>query len=250
MESDATFTVNEIKGIALSIQLPPDKGSPLENVVQTLRTVKFATTKTYVADFTDVVNDMFSKLTFVGTGFAFGLVKEKLTAQFLDSVEFMYSKLDTQDGDSTEILSNENLKLVSSDFNYILGLILGKMNMDSNNLEFTFKIKMSKEAPTTNTLNHLLVSESKTVFGNVEDLKMNGISVQMTENLLDTKVQSKYRINESLDSFNNKNHHKIHAEFKFKSSGPVDFSNLTKDGINRINNLTRSIMRNAHDSRA
>ena len=248
MGSDVTFTINDIRGAVLVVPLSPHKDNPLESVVQALRTRKFATTKTYVADFTNVMDDVFSKLTFMGTGFAFGLLKTKFIAQFLHATEFINPNTDmrSENKESAEVLSDENLKMVSSDFNYILGLMLGKMSVDNNNIEFTFNIQMSKETSSTQNLNHLLASESKVVFGNVTDLKMNGISIKMVENILGTQVKSEYNIGESQDK-QDKNYHNVTAEFKFKSSGPVDFSKLVKESTNRINDLVRNIGSGAHE---
>ena len=141
------FRTSDIQGAALNASLPLQDDNLLENLVQTLCTKKFATTKAYTADWSNTMDNVVSKLTFMGTGFAFGLVKTKLIAQFLDHVEFVHPDLDPHNkrADSTEVLSDENLKMMSVDFNYILGLILGKINADNNNLEFIFKIQLSKK---------------------------------------------------------------------------------------------------------
>lgn len=243
------FTASNVRGAALSISLPSHKDNSLENIVQTLHTRKLATAKAYVADFSDLVGEVISELTFVGTGFAFGLIKTKLVAQFLRSVEFIHPNLDIRGKkeDPAEILSNENLKRISSDFNYILGLVLGKMDIDNNALECTFKIQMSKKVSSAYNLNHLLAPESKVVFGNVTDLQLNGIGVKMVENIFGTQVESIYHIDE-FQSKDNKNHHDVNANFKFKSSGPIDFSKFVTESTNRINDLARNIVGNAHES--
>ena len=243
MKSSAMFTVNEIVGATLNIPLPLDKNSLLGSIAQTLHTKKFTATKTYVAEFNDLVDDTFSKLTFIGKGFAFGLLKTKISAQFLHGIEFVHPNLDMYDmkEDPSKILADEELKMASLDFNYILGLILGKMGLDDNNLEFVFDIHVSKEIDTTHSLNHLLVPESKTAFGKANDLKMTGIGIQMTESIMDIKVRSQYHINEFMNRDRDKNYYNVRAELEFKHSGPVDFSKIIKGSMGRLNDLTKSI---------
>ena len=241
MESEIIFKTSDIQGAALSASLPLQDDNLLENLVQVLHTKKFTTTKTYTADWSNTIDNVFSKLMFMGTGFAFGLVKTKLIAQFLDHMEFVHPDLNShnESADSTEILSDENLKMVSLDFNYILGLILGKMSAD-NNLEFIFKIRALKEISTIRNLNHLLAPEPKTIFDNVTDLKMNGIDIEMSENIFDIQARSEYHIKKSRID-HHKNYYSVNAKFEFRTSGPIDFSKIVRESIDRINSLTKSI---------
>ena len=141
---------------------------------------------------------------------------------------------------------DENLTMTSSDFNYILGLILGKTNIDGDDLEFTFNIQLSKEASFTYDLNHLLAPESKVVFDNVEDHTLNGIDIKITEDLFDTKVQSKYDVYEYQDE-HNKTYHAIRAPFKFRSTGPINFLKIIEESTNRINHLSVGMVRNGYE---
>lgn len=150
--------------------------------------------------------------------------------------------------DPSELFATENLERISTDFNYILGLILGKLNFDKDNYDFTFAIKMSKKIPTTQSLNHLLTPKAKMIFGKNTNLKLNGINIEISEKLFDTEVQSGYNIHGLQDKYQSTNSYDVDAEFTFKHFGPVDFSKLINESIIRLNSLTMSIMEGADDS--
>lgn len=230
MSSSVLFTVNDIVGVTLSIPLPYGKDNTLESVVKTLQAGKFKTTSAYTADFSNSVGDLFAKLTFRGKGFAFGLLRTKLAAQFLRGLEFA-DLLDsgTMKGDPSEVFANKNLEQISSDFNYILGLVLGKLNIDNSSYECNFEIHLSKEVPATRNLNHLLTRDSKTLFGKATDIKLNGINISMAEKLFENKVQSKYHILGTQNRVDHKSSYNVNATFKIKHSGPIDFHKLVNE---------------------
>ena len=246
------FTANEITGASLTIPMPFDENSALESIVRSLRAGNFKTTKSYAADFTSVINDLFSQVTFAGKGFMFGLTRKKFSSQFLQMVEFVHSDTHIEMGKETpsKLFAKENLDQISSDFNYILGLILGKLNLGSKNYEFRFNIHAAKEISTTHDLSYLLTPESTTIFGEVTALRLKGINIVMDESMFGAKVQSEYYIHESNDEIYNKNSYNVRSEFRFKHSGPVDFSKLVSESMSRLNNLTVNIMRDASESKS
>ena len=248
------FTANEITGASLTIPMPFDENSTLESIVQSLRAGNFKTTKSYAADFTNIINDLFSQVTFAGKGFTFGLTRKKFSSQFLQMAEFVHSDIHTEMEVEKEapskLFAKENLDQISSDFNYILGLILGKLNLGSKNYEFRFNIHAAKEISTTHDLSYLLTPKSTTIFGEVTALRLKGINIVMDESMFGTKVQSEYYIHESNDEIYNKNSYNVKSEFRFRHSGPVDFSKLVSESISRLNNLTVNIMRDANESKS
>ena len=246
------FTVDEIVGTSSSIPVPLDENSTLGNIVQSLHPGNFKTTKSYKAHFTSVRDDLFSLVTFTGKGFAFGLSKTKFASQFLRALEFVHSDPAVQMEAETpsKLFAKENLDQISSDFNYILGLILGKLNLDGQNYDFNFNITVSKEISVTHDLSYLLAPEYKTIFGDIISSQLQGINMNMIENLFDTQVQSVYYISENKDEMSSKNSRSVKAEFKLKHSGPVDFSKFVSESMNRLNNLTGSIMEIANESKS
>ena len=147
MSSAFTFKRNDITGATSHIPLPLDEDGTLKHIVESLQSTKFQTATGYKADFSEMVDKLYSKITFTGTGFAFAVLKSKISIQFLQGLEFIDANLDMstfRDQDPAEIFADEKLKQISSDFNYILGLILGKLSLDENNYEFNFKLHFQK----------------------------------------------------------------------------------------------------------
>lgn len=250
MKTSAMFTINEIVGISASIPLPNNESDTLENVANALQIGKFRATTTHKADFINAMDTIFSRLTFAGKGFSFGLLKKRFSAQFLRGFGFADPGLDIQiykNQDPSELFAAENLERISTDFNYILGLIHGMLNFGKNGYEFVFEIQMSKEIPFTQNLNHLLKPEAKIIFGENANLKLNGINIKINEKLFDTEVQSDYDIRGLQDKDLDKKSYAVDAEFTFKHFGPVDFSKLINESIIRLNNLAMSIMEDSDE---
>ena len=244
MSSSALFTINEIVGATLSISLPSGRDGRLESIVQALQAGKFKTTSAYAADLSNSMEDLFTKLTFHGKGFAFGLLRTKLAAQFLDGLEFVDPNRnpETLNVDPSKVFAHENLEQASSDFNYILGLVLGKLNADNNRCECIFEIQLSKEVSATRNLNHLLTMECKPLFGNATDLKLRGIDISMTERLFGSESLSGYHILGTQNKTGDKGSYDANATFKIKHVGPIDFHDFVNESILRLNNLATNIM--------
>lgn len=243
MSTGTPLTVGEIVGATLNVPLPQNNDSTFENVIQALQVGKFKTTSTYTAEFSKYVNDLLSKLTFSGQGFAFGILTTKLAAQFLRGMEFVDPALNpqTMDKDPSQIFTNTNLEQISSDFNYILGLVLGKLNMDSSRYECNFEIHLSKKISDVHSLDHLLMPESKTFFDKATNFKLNGIHTSMVEKLFEVEVLSKYQIYEAHET-HDKGSYNANAKFYFNHSGPINFYELIYQSIHRLNDLTVRIV--------
>ena len=250
MSSKVILSLDDVKGATWNLPFS-EKNTALQAVIQDLQTKKFEMTNTYVHERSNALDEMFSKITFLGTGFSFGLLKTRLSAQFLTGVQFIHPDLDlhVNPNDASSVLSSEKLKLASIDFNYILSLILGKMNLDANSLMTTFNMRMSKKISTTYDLSYMLTSNSTDVFGEITNFKMKGISVVMNEKLFDAAVQSEYFIYMTQDTYADTKHYNVNAEFKFNHSGPVDFSKLVDVSINRINAVTDNLLGGVNGSR-
>ena len=234
------FTRRNVTSITANVPLALNENSTLEHVVQSLQTAKFQVTTVYKADLSDTVNKLLSKITFAGPGFAFALLKSKLAAQFLGGIEFVDPNLDAPyvDSDPEKVLADEKLRRMSLDFNYILGLVLGNLNLDEDSYEFNFQIGLSKTVPDVNAFNHLVIPNFKTIFGGVKNVKLTGIAISMSENLFDTDVQSDYRLDGFLDLHSKKQTYNVNTKFKFRNFGSVDFSTLVSETIDRINDIT------------
>ena len=239
------YTLGDIEGATLSISIPKGKYDAIDDVVHTLQAGKFHTTKAYRADFSDTVDKFFTRIMFVGNGFEFGLLKSKFSVQFLSGLEFATLDLNRQDRTArnpSEIFTAENMNRISIDFNYILALILGDLELVKNNYEINCRISVSKNTRAIYTLNHLLAPELKSNFVKANNFELTGIGISMTEKLFDEMTQSEYR----LSGFNKKSPktHPYYASalFKFKSSGPIDLFNIIDRSIKRLNKVVESVV--------
>lgn len=245
MTAEIVFTVNEIKGMSLSISIPNQK-NVIDIVAQSLHKETFQTTKSFKADFTDLVDRMFSHITFAGKGFSFGLSKTKFSAQFLQELDLLQPNMDIDKEDPAKLFTDENLAQISSDFNHILGLINSLVNLDK---KFNFNIHMVKEIPAIHHLNYMLSPSSNIIFGDVTELKLNGIYVCMNETLFGTQVKSTYQIGQNESETKDKNFCVVDAEFEFEHAGPIQFSKLVNESTNRLNSLITNVLRGTNESK-
>lgn len=238
------YTPSDIDGATLSISLPKGKYDAIDDVVHTLQAGKFHTTKAYRADFSDTADDLFTRITFVGNGFEFGLLKSKFSVQFLSGIEFATLDLSMQDRTAinpAEIFTVENMNRISLDFNYILGLILGDLGLVKTTYDLNCRISVSKNTRAIYTLNHLLAPELKANFAKVNNFELTGIGISMTEKLFDEMAQSEYRLSGFNRKSPNTHPHNASAMFKFKNSGSIDLFNIIDRGIKRLNTIVESV---------
>ena len=247
--SAVIFTNNDIIGMSSSIPLSVDKDNVFEDIIKSLKIGNFKTTKTYTSDFGNSLDEMIPRITFTGKGFSFGLLKTKFASQFLYPSQFVSSGSDQriEREDPSKLFATENLDQLSSDFNYVLGLIFGRLDLDDKNYKLRFNIQVSKEISIGDDLSRMLKPDSKTIFGNVTAFRLNGININMNENLFNTQVQSQYDFYVKKNKKSNDVLCTINSKFRFKHSGPVDFSKLVHDSIKRLNSLTMNIGGNLNE---
>ena len=78
---------------------------------------------------------------------------------------------------------------------------------------------------------------------------MNGIDIEMSENIFGIQARSKYHIKKSkIDR--HENYYSVNAKFEFRTSGPIDFSKIVRESTDRINGLARSIEGDMHEYQA
>ena len=235
------FTINDISGLSTNIPLHIDVNRKFEDVLKSLEIGNFKTTTSYKANFDHVMDAAISKITFTGNGFQFGLLKTKFSSQFLIPYEFVDTNPNTRmkREKPAKLFAKENLLELSSDFNYILGLILGKLDLDKK-YELTFKIRLSKEISSISNLNYML-TEPNALFGDITTFQLTGIHTTVVEKLFDTNVQSIYHLLWNKDEESGKNFCTLDAVFEFNHSGPIDFFKLVTESISRLNSLVMNV---------
>ena len=196
MRPTKAFTVSDIKGASLSIPISFSENSVVDNLMKSVVAGNFKTTKAYSDNLTDSLDRVVARVTFRGTGFAFGISKTKFSAQFLRGFEFidLNATERTENEEASKIFTEENLDQISSDFNYILGLIFGKLNLDGKNYELNFNIDLSKQIEDLTDLNHLLTPESKIIFKNAKEFQLHGIHISMSEEMFESNTKTEYHL--------------------------------------------------------
>ena len=247
MDVKKVFDVDNITGVSASISMPFTKNDNLTNIIKMLNVKNFKTTSAYTSKWHDSVDPLFSLITFNGDGFAFGLTKTKIAAHFLQRIEFVDVESNASSYDNitaVEIFTGENLASISSDFNYILGLIFGKLNFENQDYQLTFNIDLSKEMFEIKNLNQMITNKFELCFGN--DAKLKGIQTDGHERLFGQDVDSKYHLSNSVDDSDDQNSCILSCMFQLQHSGPLDFFKLIDESINRGNDLIMNIMENAN----
>ena len=244
MRPAKAFTVSDIEGASLSIPISLSANSTIDNLMKSVVAGKFKTTKAYSGSLIDSLDSVTARITFRGAGFAFGISTTKFSAQFLRGFEFvdLNAAERMENEEASKIFTEENLNQISSDFNYILGLIFGKLNLDGKNYELNFNIDLSKQIDDLTDLSHILTSESKIIFGNGKEFQLHGISISMSEEMFESNTKAKYRLRENENTIDNENLRMVGGRFSFKHSGPIDFSKLVNESIVRLNALITNIM--------
>ena len=244
MKPVKAFTVGDIEGASLSIPISLSENSAVDNLMKSVVAGNFKTTKAYSGSLIESLDRVVARVTFSGVGFAFGISKTKFSAQFLKPFEFVELNATEQMGneEASKIFTEENLNQISSDFNYILGLIFGKLNLDSKNYELNFNIDLSKQIDDLTDLSHILTSESKIIFGNAKEFQLHSISISMNEEMFESNTKAKYRLGENRGMANNEHSRMAGGRFSFKHSGPIDFSKLVNESIVKLNALITNLM--------
>ncbi len=247
MDVKKVFAVDNITGASASISMPFTKNDNLTNIIKMLDVKNFKTTSAYTSKWHDSVDPLFSLITFNGNGFAFGLTKTKIAAQFLRRIEFVDIESNVLSNDkmtAAEIFTKENLASISSDFNYILGLIFGKLNLESQDYQLKFNMDLAKKMFEIKNLNQMITNKFKLCFGN--NTKLKGIQTDGHEKLFDQDVVSKYHLSNDVDDSDDQNSCHISCMFQLQHSGPIDFSKLIEGSLNRSNDLVMNIMENTN----
>ncbi|MCE9618277.1 MAG: hypothetical protein K8Q88_08000, partial [Nitrosarchaeum sp.] len=194
MELKKDFTVKEISSASLSIPISFNENL-FNSVIKSLEVENFKTTKTYRGNFSNVLDSLMPQISFNGKGFGFGLTKTKIASQFLEPTEFAnFGEEDEPRSkiSASELFTKEKLDNISSDFNYIIGLIFGKLGLDNKNYEISFGISLSKHGYFANNMDYLLKPESKLLFGKITDLHLKGFNITTEEELFGKKIQTEY----------------------------------------------------------
>ena len=104
------FQIKDLEGVHLTIPLPDTEQSKLKDITKSLEKSNFKTTKAYMVDFHNIMNDIFPEITFNGLGFDIAITKTKVAIQFLSASEFanLSSSRNSEKIDEEKIFAKEN----------------------------------------------------------------------------------------------------------------------------------------------
>jgi len=242
MSFDSPFNINDLEDLRLDIIYNLDNKDDLKNVLKSLQIASFKTTTVESAGFLNYLVDKIPSLHLIGKGFDIVVADKKISLGFFDSGEFIFRHRtkDEQEIGNEALLSKENLKSIDSDFNFITGLILGKLGIDINNINLEFRLSVNKEGEFKTNFTHLLSPESRLLFGQAEDANLTGVNLEMTENLLNTKVKTRYIIGKSVGLDDKPNVH-CRTKMELKHNGSIDTFKFLEAMLIRLNTLINTL---------
>jgi len=236
MDSGGSFVTGDIRDMSLAIKIPIEE-SGIDGIVKSLESKKFKTTKAYKSRFS-VLDDFMAQLSLGGDGFEFGISKTKIAAQFLHPVEFVAygdQEESIRGGSNGELFTKEKLDEVSFDFNYIFGLVLGRLKADGKDHALRFNLHLSKMGRFVNDPDHLVNPDSRTLFGG--DFHLKGFMITMDEDVSGVKARTRYELREGAKRHDGKKTCDAIAQVDFQCPGSVDFFGLMTESMNRLNTL-------------
>ncbi len=244
MSQETNVTYKNIDGITLKINFQNSTIDELTELKNLLVSGKFKSVKVEAESFFDILEDYIPILSFFGDGFEIGITRKNLVLQFLEGKELASKISYKSDSEASpeKILSRENLAKVENDFNYIIGIVLGKLKLNLNNLITEFTFTYSKEGKLQNDLAMHLKNESKVLFGVVSDLHFRGFRFSTTEKLFGVEnVEGQFNLGERIEETTNKTYVAGMCTFKFKAQGPANIFEIMNEGIDRLNSLINKL---------
>ena len=229
--------------MALSIPIKIQNDDKLDSIPKSLEKSNFKTVKYYTYNFFDKIDDLLAEIFFAGKGFEIGLTKNKCSIQFFRSVEFGTIKQNEMlsEGNASSVLTTENLSDVSSDLNYILGILFGKFDSEKVDRKVDFKFHVAKEGRFVKQINDTFKLEPQTIFGNISNLHLRQCTVSMEEHLFDTSVETEYSITQDRKT-DESSFMQMGLHCTFKQSGPIGVFKLLNESMNRLNNLAELVV--------
>ena len=225
----------ELIVLTVDIKLPLEQEDALDKIVNRLAEVSLKLkTVSEISLAYKTLRQAIPRMTFNDDEFSMQLQKDELQISIGDegSRRFDLGRSPEQVKDALKkAFDKTNLTQISSEVNYVLGLILGQIKttkkptvtgtvvLESSSIQFNF--------------NHLL--NRKIIPGKTSETILNGVQFVCSEEMWDRNVETRYRFMQSKD--------KAIARilFSFELSSPLDLSLLTYTLVDKLNNTFKQI---------
>jgi len=245
MLSQAPYSVVDIDGISLSIDLTKSPEDALHNAIKDLEISKF--TRSTVQT-TTILQKIIEKaaplLVLTGKHFQISITSKNIILSFLEPIgELIQVRVSDDEKNTIDknfIFSKENLNSVESDFNFVSGVILGRIGMRLDDLTTSFKFSATKVGKLKNDFAHIVSPESKLLFGKISDFHIQSLAFSTEEEMFGDKVKVDYSIDGRTGALG-EDEVNSSMYIKLKRVGSLSIHNILEDSLNRLNKLVMSL---------
>lgn len=244
MSKTSPFLVSDIGNISIKIKIADDQTDNLKKIAKTLSVADFKTVSTKVFSFFDFVDSHVPVLLLSGKGFDISLMRTGIVLSFLGGgqiIQVSEMSKDLKNLKKEELFSKDTLSKIDSDFNFVIGLILGKLGIELENLSIDVSMFVSKNGKLKNDFTHLFTNESKTLLGKISDVHIKEAGFHFEEELFGTKTKSMYDIDEISDDENTYSV-RCRLNLEFKHTVPLNTFKFIESTLLRVNTLIESLV--------
>jgi len=237
------FNVNDIDAMSVNVIIDKAQSDTLKQIAKSLNVASFKAVSVKTVSFLDFLDESLPVLDLTGKGYEIAITRKKITISFLSGAGIIRDSpiKDYKDIKKEDLFSQTNLSSVDSDFNFIMGLILGRLGTALEDVEVLFELNVSKEGKLKNDFNHIIKDESKALFGKLSDLHLKEIRVETQEELFGTLVKADYDIDELFDDMEGKRLVDCRASIKFRHKVPLNTFKFLEATLSRLNKLVETL---------
>lgn len=235
--SDGILSINDIEDIGLKLEYNLSNSNVFKEIVKTMKVADYKIVKVNTINILELIEKDIPSLIFSGEGFNIRVTYNKIELQLLQSVNVDENSLSIdviEKDDRIKILSKDNLSAIETDLNFIVGFILGKLNINTENVTLQFKMLLRKDGKFKEELQRLLTSEAKILIGNPQNLDVNDIGFKIEEHLDGIKINSRYSFS-VLDKPETNVLCSIIIDSKY--TGTIDLHKFINTALKRINTM-------------
>jgi hypothetical protein len=166
-----------------------------------------------------------------GPGVSLNISKEKMVFEITKERLIESSLSEATKG--IKPFSEDNLKRVTTDFNFIAANILGLLQIET--LKVKGYMSVSKKIDRDLTFDNFFTSDFWNRFREFEETHVSGLQIDYNKPAIEAVVPHKIRLS------GNKKEVTCSVTFNFELKGPIDFNSMTKDELEMINVIYKKL---------
>lgn len=242
------FGVEDIDGVSILVAFDKSKADGLKQIIKTLSIASFKTSTTESSNLLDYLDEGIPLFMTSGEGYEIVITRKGVSLGFLDRAggEYVFRTGPPKpfQGKKSELFTKDKMDVIDSDFNFILGLIFGKLGLATDQADIEFRLEIGKQGKFQHDFSRLLTPESKNLFGKISDLHVDGIRFRTEEEILGRKVKTEFRLFEQRSTLGDSLPLSLDCSTKlnFTTNIPINTFKLLEESLARLNNLVNSLL--------